>query len=107
MEYLKKKLGARIQAIRKSKKMTQEKLAELIGLDIPNISNIERGKRFLSSTTLEKLVDALNVSAKDLFDFDHIKSREDLLVSIQNIIQTSSDKELEYYYRMMNLYKGY
>ena len=107
MEYLKKKLGARIQAIRKSKKMTQEKLAELIGLDIPNISNIERGKRFLSSTTLEKLVDALNVSAKDLFDFDHIKSREDLLISIQNIIQTSSDKELEYYYRMMNLYKGY
>ena len=107
MEYLKKKLGARIQTIRKSKKMTQEKLAELIGLDIPNISNIERGKRFLSSTTLEKLVDALNVSAKDLFDFDHIKSRDDLLTSIQNIIQTSSDKELEYYYRMMNLYKGY
>jgi transcriptional regulator with XRE-family HTH domain len=107
MEYLKKKLGARIQAIRKSKKMTQEKLAELVELDIPNLSNIERGKRFLSSATLERIIAALDVSAKDLFDFDHIKSRDDLLDSIQNIIKESSDKELEYYYRMMNLYKGY
>ncbi len=105
MEYLKEKLGKRIQQIRKSKKMTQEKLAELVGLDIPNISNLERGKRFLSSTTLEKLISALEVEAKDLFDFEHIKAREDLLSSIQEIIQSSTDKELAYYYRMMNLYK--
>ena len=107
MNNLKKKLGARIKAIRKSKKMTQEKLAELVGLDIPNLSNIERGKRFLSSATLEKLIKALDVSAKDLFDFEYIKSRDDLLKSIQDIIQESTDKDLEYYYRMMNLHKGY
>ncbi len=49
MGSLKEKLGARIQQIRKSKGLTQEKLAEAIGLDTPNLSNIERGKRFLSS----------------------------------------------------------
>ena len=42
MDSLKEKLGARIKEIRKSKKITQEKLAEMIDIDIPNISNIER-----------------------------------------------------------------
>lgn len=42
MSSLKEKLGARIQQIRKSKNLTQEKLAEAIGLDTPNLSNIER-----------------------------------------------------------------
>ena len=32
MLFLKKKLGARIQEIRKSKKLTQENLAEMLGV---------------------------------------------------------------------------
>ena len=105
MDYLKEKLGSRIQEIRKSKKITQEKLAEMIGLDIPNISNIERGKRFVSSTTLEKIIDALDVDAKELFDFMHLKPREELISSINNIIKSSTDKEIAFYYRMMCLFK--
>lgn len=105
MDELKEKLGARIQEIRKSKKITQEKLAEMIGLDIPNISNIERGKRFVSATTLENIINALDTTPKELFNFDHIKSREELLKEINKILSLSTDKELEYYYRMMNLHK--
>ena len=105
MSDLKEKLGARIQEIRKSKKITQEKLAEMIGLDIPNISNIERGKRFMSSSTLENIINALQTTPKELFDFEHISSREELLNSIQKILDSSSDKDLEYFYRMLNLYK--
>ena len=61
MTTLKEKLGKRIKEIRKSRNLTQEKLAEMIGLDTPNLSNIERGKRFLSSETLEKIVKSLNL----------------------------------------------
>lgn len=104
MSSLKEKLGARIQEIRKSKKITQEKLAEMIDIDIPNISNIERGKRFVSSNTLEKIIDALDVEPQDLFDFGHKKSREELITLINQIIKNSTDKDLEYYYRMMKLY---
>ena len=107
MSSLKEKLGARIQEIRKSKKITQEKLAETINIDIPNISNIERGKRFVSSITLEKIISALDVTPQELFDFGHKKSREELITIINQIIQNSADKDLEYYYRMMKLYNEY
>lgn len=40
----KKALGKRIQTFRKAGKFTQEQLAELIGIEVPSLSNIETGK---------------------------------------------------------------
>lgn len=105
MSSLKEKLGARIQQIRKSKNLTQEKLAEAIGLDTPNLSNIERGKRFVSAETLEKIIQALGVSEKDLFDFGYIKSKDELISEICSLLTTSNIKDLEYYYRIIKLHK--
>ncbi len=105
MSSLKEKLGARIQEIRKSKNLTQEKLAEMINIDIPNLSNIERGKRFVSSETLERIIKALDVNEKDLFDFKHIKPREELIEMINEILKNSNDKDIRYYYKMMKIYK--
>ncbi len=98
---LKKKLGARIQEIRKSKGLTQDNLAEKIDMDKPNLSNIETGKRFLSADTLEKIVNALEVKPKDLFDFEHKQNHEDLRKSINDIITTLDPKELEYVYKSL------
>lgn len=105
MGSLKEKLGARIQTVRKSKNLTQEKLAEIINLDTPNLSNIERGKRFVSSETLEKIIKALGVDASDLFDFEHLKTRDELIASIDDILKISTDRDIQYYYRMMVLHK--
>lgn len=102
---LKEKFGARIQEIRKSKGLTQEKLAEMIGIDIPNLSNIERGKHFVSSDTLEKIISALNIEEKELFDFKHIKSRSELIKDITEILEASNDKDLKYYHKMISVYK--
>lgn len=104
MPTLKEKLGKRIQEIRKSKNL-QKKLAEMIGIDTPNLSNIERRKRFVSSDTLEKIIKSLNVKEKDLFDFEDIKSKNELINSINNILNESDIKEIEYFYRMINIYK--
>ena len=103
MKSLKEKLGIRIQQIRKSKRLTQEKLAEAIGLDTPNLSNIERGKRFVSAETLEKIIKALNIEEKDLFDFGHIKSRDEMISEIQTLLNKADDKELVHYYRLIKL----
>ena len=99
MADLKKKLGARIQEIRKSKKMTQEKLAELINLETPNLSNIERGKKFMTADTLEKIIRVLNVKEKELFDFEHIMPSDELKAQIHSKIDTLSQKELEYIFK--------
>lgn len=106
MKTLKEKLGARIQKIRKLQNLTQEKLAEKIGLDTPNLSNIERGKRFVSAETLEKIVSALNITEKELFDFGYEKSRQILIEDINNILHASKDEELKIFHRFLTDYKA-
>ncbi len=105
MKSLKQKLGARIQEIRKSKHITQEILAEKIDIDKPNLSNIECGKRFMTAETLEKIACALDVEEKELFDFGHILCREELINSLINIINHTSDNELKYIYKIVTSLK--
>ena len=105
MKSLKQKLGARIQEIRKSKNLTQEVLAEKIDMDKPNLSNIECGKRFMTAETLEKLANALEVEEKELFDFGHIKNREELITLLNNSINNASDSELMYLYKIISALK--
>lgn len=102
MANLKEKLGAKIQEIRKSKHITQEKLAEMINMDTSNLSNIERGKKFMTSVTMEKLLKALNITEKDLFDFDHILPETELKKTIIKKLDTLSYTELQFLYKTMN-----
>ena len=56
-----------LRQIRKNKKMTQEKLAELCQTETSYIGQIEIGKRFPSINLIEKIAVALNVPAYVLF----------------------------------------
>ncbi len=69
---MKKLLGKRIKELRQKKHYTQENLAEILGIGERNLSKIECGVNFMSAETLEKLVHALDVSYKELFDFEHL-----------------------------------
>ena len=102
MTNLKEKLGAKIQEIRKAKHITQEKLAEMINMDTSNLSNIERGKKFMTSVTMEKLVKALNITEKDLFDFEHILPEAELKKQIIKKIETLSYSELKFVYKTLD-----
>ncbi|MBR4080777.1 MAG: helix-turn-helix transcriptional regulator [Clostridia bacterium] len=55
-------LGNRIRLCRQSAKMTQEQLAEKIGVCTSFIGHIERGTRVTSLETLVTLCNVLNVS---------------------------------------------
>jgi transcriptional regulator with XRE-family HTH domain len=64
--------GRRVQQLRKFQKLTQEQFAEITGLSVDTISNIERG---LSSTRLETMADiakALKISLPELFEFEAV-----------------------------------
>ena len=52
---VKKLLGKRIAEIRKSKKMQQEDLAEIIGIEPNNLSKIETGKNYPNPENLAKM----------------------------------------------------
>lgn len=70
MGQLKKQFGQRIQTLRLSVKMTQEQLANEVGVTVESISNIERGIYGPSFDTLEKISIALKLPVKNLFAFD-------------------------------------
>jgi transcriptional regulator with XRE-family HTH domain len=59
--------GKILQEERKAKKISQEKLAKLTGLDRTFISLIENGKRNPTLTTILKICVGLNVKPSELF----------------------------------------
>ncbi|VAX07880.1 hypothetical protein MNBD_GAMMA26-2356 [hydrothermal vent metagenome] len=67
---LKTQFGRKLRLLRMQVDLTQEQLAEQVGLTIESISNIERGIFGPKFDNLEKIANALNVEVKELFDFD-------------------------------------
>lgn len=70
MSQLKNDFGKRLQALRLEAEMTQEELADDIGVTVESISNIERGVFGPKFDNLEKIAAVLNIEVKELFDFD-------------------------------------
>ena len=59
--------GKILQEERKAKKISQEKLAKLTGLDRTFISLIENGKRSPTFSTILKICSALEIDPSELF----------------------------------------
>lgn len=76
MQTAKELLGMRIREVRKARGLSQEKLAEKVGVDPKQISRIEGGKSAPSLDTLEAIAKHLQVEMKDLFDFHHLLPEE-------------------------------
>jgi transcriptional regulator with XRE-family HTH domain len=70
MGQLKAKFGKRLQSLRLNAGVTQEQLADEMGLTVESISNIERGIHGPKFDNLEKIAKVLGVPVKDLFEFD-------------------------------------
>ena len=73
MSTLRALFGQRLRQLRREKNITQERLAETIGVSVDLISNIERGVNAPSFETLEKLAETLDVPVKELFDFSGLE----------------------------------
>jgi len=58
-----KEMGQRILVRRKSLRMTQEELAEKLGVSTQMISNLELGKKAIRPDNLARVCDALSLSA--------------------------------------------
>lgn len=76
MQTAKELLGMRIKEVRKLRGLSQERLAEKVGVDPKQISRIEGGKSAPSFETLESIATHLQVEMKDLLDFQHHKGEE-------------------------------
>lgn len=90
-------LGLKIKEHRKKCKITQEKLAEKIGVDNGYISKIEVGQNFPSISTLEKIANTLNIELYEFFQYTSIKEA-DFKAEINNIYDNlPKEKQLTLY----------
>lgn len=93
----KKALGQRIKELRRRKGISQEKLAELVGLEPPSICYIETGRNYPTLQNLEKIVDALGVTYSNVFNFDQYQYSDDLIFEINKILKENPSKIKDFY----------
>lgn len=92
-----KTLGQRIKELRKRKGISQEKLAELVGLEPPSICNIETGRNYPTFQNLEKIIDVLDVNFLDVFKFEQHQNPNDLIAEINFLLKNNPDKIKDFY----------
>lgn len=93
---IKQLAGIRIKNLRQSKGMTQEELAEKMGISPKYLSSIERGKENPTLDTFVKLTEALHTEIAEVFNFSHEgKSAKDLKTSIASLLNGSDGEKLK------------
>ena len=70
MKTFKEAFGAKIKEYRKSRGLTQEKLAEIIDVNQRQLTRIETGENYPSAETFEKICLALEVSPDAFYKFE-------------------------------------
>lgn len=70
------KLGERLKALRKNKEMTQDELAEYLGVSYQAVSRWERGEGYPDITTLPLIADFFNTTIDDLIGVNQEKTRQ-------------------------------
>jgi transcriptional regulator with XRE-family HTH domain len=88
----KKLLGQKVRQLRKQHQYSQERFAEMLGIDPNSVSRIECGVYYPSLDTLERIAKILKVELRDLFLFSNKESAEELRTYL---VQTASELDVE------------
>lgn len=62
------KLGERVRTLRKAERLSQQRFGEMIGMDKTCICDIEKGRRNISLSTLEKISAGFGISMSELLE---------------------------------------
>jgi transcriptional regulator with XRE-family HTH domain len=97
-----KQLGGRIRSLRVQKKLSQEGLAELAGLNGKYLGEVERGNANISIANLAKLAEALGASLEGLMSFAHEQDREKILGELHGMLDGADDSRLKTLHRIIH-----
>ncbi len=99
---IKKELGKQIKKIRVAKGYTQEELSEKIDISQRALSSIELGNNFATAETIDKLIEAFDITIEELFATNYLKETAILLKMInKNITEIGDNPEkLEIIYNL-------
>ncbi|MGE4262851.1 MAG: helix-turn-helix domain-containing protein [Desulfovibrio sp.] len=101
MGSVQKLFGKKVRLVRRNREMTQERLAELSGLSLQYIGEIERGRRNPSLTSIEQLSMALNLPLSTLFDVEEFRlSSQQLRQILVDQIAGADEERLRAFYKL-------
>ena len=87
-------IGQQIRKIRKSKSLSQEVLAEKVGISTTHMSHIETGNTKLSLAVLVKIALVLNVTTDELLFSPTLKTDKMLINQTIQLLEECGPKEL-------------
>lgn len=87
-------IGQRVRKIRKAQGLSQENLAEMIGISTTHMSHIETGNTKLSLSVFVAIADALEVNADDLLSREAHESKRNSLTHIAELLENCSAQEV-------------
>lgn len=85
-----KEMGQRIMVRRKSLRMTQEELADKLGVSAQMISNLELGKKAIRPENLAKVCDVLGLSADFILTGTNTKTAVDAVA--EKLVQLTAEE---------------
>mgnify|MGYP001625929045 FL=1 len=87
------KLGQRIRKYRRAQKLSQEHLAEAVGMSVTHMSHIETGNTKLSLAVFVSIAEALQVQTDELL-YDHRAPRTITTNEIVKTLEESTPQQL-------------
>jgi len=90
----KKLVGARLKELRRRTGLTQEQLADAVGLDARHLSRLEVGRHFPSLDSLDKIATQLNVPLGEFFQFPNEESTDTLRAFLTSFSNSASDSQI-------------
>jgi len=95
-------LGKRIRNLRDGMGFTQDRLAEMAGISLKHLGELERGRGNPTLSSLKGLSDALDVSLVELFSYDHEQlSEEQIREQAVQAIKDAPGRECRTFYRVL------
>lgn len=88
---MKKLFGKRLKELRIQRKLTQEKIAELIGIKPENYCRIENGMSFPKTENIEKISEILNVKVFELFYFEYLENSDEIFGKVTNLLKNDDE----------------
>ncbi len=88
--------GKRIRGLRRAKELTQEQLAEIAGISLQNMGEIERGKGNPTLVTVEKLSAALDEDLSSIFDFGcSVLTKEKAVQELEGLLSGATREQAQ------------
>lgn len=88
-------IGMRIREVRKSRKMTQEQLAEAVDVGVTHISHIETGNSIPSLKVMIDIINTLGCSADELLCIEITAARPIFSGWITDLLSDCSSQEIK------------